>query len=115
MQFYIMPDHQKIEDLYTFAKNSADSGHVSTGNVVGVITMLMSYVENMGSMPGSDKHDLVLHVLEKLVDESKIPDEAKEFLKQMLETTVPHIINHLVAAANGVIDFGTKSKCCGLF
>lgn len=85
-------------------------------NIIILVTLLIKCVENVAKdKKGSYKKDLVLKVLTKVINESKLEPDAKAALMIMVQTTIPIMIDTMISIANQELDLGkiktNISKC----
>ena len=111
------PSQDEIVLVYNQIKDWVDkTDKPDASNIIVLVTLLIKCVENVAAdKAGAYKKNLVLTVLTKVINESKLEPDAKLALMVLVQTTIPIMIDTMIGIANEKIDLGkikTKlSKC----
>jgi hypothetical protein len=114
------PSQDEIILVYNQIKQWVDNtDKPEASNIIVLVTLLIKCVENVAKdKSGAYKKDLVLKVLRKVINESKLEPDAKLALLVLVETTIPTIIDTLISVANNELDIGkiktgmSNCLCC---
>jgi len=114
------PSQDEITLVYDQIKDWVDKTEKpDASNIIMLVTLLIKCVENVAKdKSGSYKKNLVLTVLTKVINESKLEPDAKAALMILVQTTIPVIIDTMISIANKEIDIGkvktemSKCFCC---
>lgn len=110
------PTKDEIDIIYEQIKYLIDDKPTSR-SIIKIVTYSMKCVENtMKDKSGSYKKEVVMRVIERVVEDSKLDKESKEDLTFLIHTTIPSIIDTMVGIARHKIDIGKTKKyfrdCC---
>lgn len=94
--------------IYDVAKASIVTEKVTVSGVTIMVTAAMGAVEKIKSLNGSQKKELVLHVVNRIVGEIPADDEDKQAI-QAAAALAPVLIDTLVNAARGGLGIGGKN------
>ena len=79
----------------------------NASNIIILVTLLIKCVENIAKdKEGTYKKELVLKVLSKVINESKLEADAKIALMVLVHTSIPVIIDTMISIAKEKIDLG---------
>jgi hypothetical protein len=111
------PTEDDIIQVYNQIKSWVDkTDEPNASNIIVLVTLLIKCVENIfGDKSGSYKKNLVLKVLQKVINESKLTDNAKASLLDLVNTTIPVVIDTMINIANKQVDINkgdNKSPGC---
>lgn len=118
------PTEDEITQVYNQIKEWVDkTENPDASNIIVLVTLLIKCVENVAKdKEGAYKKNLVLTVLTKVINESKLEPDAKAALLVIVHTTIPVIIDTMISIANKEIDIGkikeeinagmSKCFCC---
>ncbi len=104
-------NQDEITLIYNQIKDWVDNTEKpDASNIIVLVTLLIKCVENVAvDKAGSYKKNLVLTVLTKVINESKLEPDAKASLMILVQTMVPIMIDTMINIANKKIDLG-KTK-----
>lgn len=110
----------EIIQVYNQIKEWVDNTEKpDASNIIVLVILLIKCVEKVAKdKEGSYKKDLVLKVLTKVINESKLESDAKIALLVMVQTTIPVMIDTMISIANKEIDLVkvktafSKCFCC---
>lgn len=88
---------------------------ITPSSIVSLITELIPAIQKLvvGGNRGAYKKQVLITVLHLLVDESSI--ENKESIRNIIDTTVPPMVDTMISIANGKFDLmaqETVKNCC---
>lgn len=109
-------EQQAFDRIYNAVRASIVDKKLTGGRITIMITTAMSAVERLGNLSGPEKKDLVLHVLDRIVDEIPVEESEKDAICAAL-ALAPFVIDSIVSAAKGQlgsIDKSSHGKCCGI-
>ena len=91
------------------------SKEITASSIVSLITELIPAIQKLvvGGNRGAYKKQVLINVLHLLVDESSI--ENKESIRNIVDTTVPPMVDTMISIANGKFDLfaqETVKNCC---
>jgi hypothetical protein len=107
----------EVVSVYNQIKDWVDkTDKPDASDIIILVTLLIKCVEKIAAdKEGVYKKDLVIKVLTKVINESKLEPDAKLVLMGLVETTIPFMIDTMINIAKNKIDLGkikTKlSKC----
>lgn len=106
-----------VLSLYNQFKDWSEGDKLDASNVIQLVTLLIPAVQKIVIEPhrGPYKKKVVINVLELLIQDSKLNNNAKTTLKIIVNTTVPITIDTLISVAKGDINVGKVVKttqCC---
>jgi hypothetical protein len=113
---------QIIDDLYKqivdiIKENHYTAKYICT-NVVVIVGMLMSAVEQYPNLTGMEKKAIVVKIFDKLIDELVVlfpdMDDTLKYLVQHAKMMLPSVIDMLVSVGKNHVKILCK-KCIGLF
>jgi len=107
-------EQQAFDRIYNAVRASIVDKKLTGGRVTIMITTAMTAVERLGNLSGPEKKDLVLHVLDRIVDEIPVDESEKDAIRAAL-ALAPVVIDSIVSAAKGQLGSIGKSshgKCC---
>lgn len=106
--------------LYTELKAIIrENGKLTTSNIVTIVITLMQTVDSYGDVKGPEKKATVLHVLKRLINDTMNSDSDATAVTQLVDMTVPVLIDSLVSIDKKQIIIKTKKclaklfACCG--
>lgn len=103
-----------VDEIYDNIEFIIENKQVNTATIVSITVSLMKNVELYPQLSGEDKKKVVLHLLNKIVDE-EIPDEGElQNVKMILQTTIPIMIDTIVSADKKKLRLNVK-KCVKCF
>jgi len=101
-------EQKHVDMIYDVAKASIVTEKVTVSGVTIMVTAAMGAVEKIKSLNGSQKKELVLHVVNRIVGEIPADDEDKQAI-QAAAALAPVLIDTLVNAARGGLGIGGKN------
>tara|TARA_B100001769_G_C21752850_1_gene412304 strand:- start:11 stop:418 length:408 start_codon:yes stop_codon:yes gene_type:complete len=111
----------KFEHIFSELKNKIeeiDGFELNSHNLIKVLRITIEIVEVV-SLPGNEKKLLVIDLVKKFVNDSKIDNKEKEICLELINNgTLGETIDLVVDASNGnldinnIIDLG--SSCCAI-
>jgi hypothetical protein len=117
------PEEQALADqVYDRVKSAIGTKRVSVASVTIMLTAAVAEVEKLPGLTGMQKKDLVVHVVSRLTDEIPADQEDRAAIRGAVALLLPHLVDALVAAANGQLGFGgaaamppapAPAACCG--
>ena len=110
----ISTEQQLVDQLYEQVKTTIDTKVITAASAVNIITATMAMVESMCAAPGPQKKALVLHIIDRLVDEIPAEREDKLAIKNAIALLAPSIIDSIVAVSKGqvAINLPGGKACC---
>lgn len=102
------PSQDEVLQVYNQIKSWIDNtDKPDASNIIVLVTLLIKCVENIAKdKQGVYKKELVLKVLTKVINESKLDQNAKNALMVLVQTTIPVMIDTMISIANEKIDLG---------
>jgi len=112
-------ENKIFEDCYTEIHDNIDEP-LNVGNVISFMVLTMEIVEKYRKMNGLQKKRLVLHICNRVVEETEhYSNETKESITSIINTIGPTIIDAIIFATKGKLILNAKnrlvsklSKCC---
>jgi hypothetical protein len=113
--------YNQIKELSDNTGNTnTNTNKPTASNIIILVVHLIKCVEKVAfDKSGEYKKNLVMTVLMKVVTDSELDQDAKAVLLETIQTTIPVIIDTMIAIAHDKIDLGkikesVKSKlyCC---
>lgn len=105
-------------EVYEYIK-SVYGNEINATNIVFIASQLIQIIEKYRTLTGNQKKQIVINTIKKLINNSNIIDNQKILLNTIINNTLPPIIDELVNAINGNLDFDKikektffKSICC---
>lgn len=88
---------------------------ITSNNISTVLLSLMQTVEDYNDVKGTDKRSLVLHALDLYIDDQT--DNKGEIieLKNMINNTLPSVVDMIVGMSNGDVRLKLAQKTCSAF
>ena len=111
---YSLPQ-QAVDSLYTHLKQIVGDKSLIPSNVVPIVVSLMQIVEGYKDMSGLQKRQMVSKVLTQLIDDTMDNNQEAQIMKVLVSTTVPSLIDTLVAVDKKEIVIKTKKCLAKLF
>jgi GMP synthase PP-ATPase subunit len=108
----------QMDDLVQAVYSIVKDQQITAQNLPAILAQIMIQVENahVSNMTGDLKKQVTISVLKLLVTNSTMTDDEKTMLIQMINTTVPLMIDTIIGVANGSIDISkkmpTRCFCC---
>lgn len=108
-------------DLFNHLYKHITSIHkenITPSNIVILATELIQLVEKYQNLTGNQKKMLVINIIKKYVNEQNGSEDDKKALNLIIDLTLPNIIDNLIKAINGEINFNraksffSKFICC---
>jgi hypothetical protein len=87
---------------------------LDAGSVVILVTMVIKHVqEEMPTGSGPEKKKVAMDVIRLLIDDSNLEIDAKAGLNELVDFTVPSMIDTMIMISKNKIDLGknVKTKC----
>lgn len=105
---------KNVSRLFTAAKDIvADYGTLSAGTIIMIMVDLMKIVDTYPNLNGSQKKQLVLEVLNLVIDELPMSEDEQEGLKQLVEKTLPTVIDVVIDIDKKKLKIKIQ-KCCNI-
>lgn len=98
--------------VYSKLKEMSDKTETpDAGVMVVLVTLLIKIVEKIaGDKSGTYKKELVIKVLTKVVEDSKISDDSKSSLIAVINYTIPTMIDTMISLAKNEINIGKMKE-----
>ena len=100
-----------FDELYAGVKKSINMKTASGEDIINILTLTMEAVEKMKIKSGPQKKALVLHVIDKLVDEIPESNKNKSTIKTAVKLLAPGMIDTIVATSRGQVFVNIKQGC----
>jgi hypothetical protein len=101
------PEEQALADIvYDRVKAAIGTKRVSAASVTIMLTAAIAEVEKLPNLTGMQKKALVTHVVDRLLNEIPAEQDDRDAIRAATALMLPHMIDTLVAAANGQLGFG---------
>lgn len=111
-------DDITVLKLYKQFKGWGQGDKLNASSIIMLATDLIPAVQKLVSNKhqGSYKKKVILRVLELVIQDSDLSDDAKSTLNSVLQTTVPITIDVMISVAKGDLNLGklVKPFCCCL-
>jgi|GEM_PF-5982022 len=113
---------ENFEAIYNKIRESIKDKSITVYDLIPIATNVMQIVQKYPNLSGNEKKKLVVNVIKQLVDDSDIiPQEQEAIALTIIQYTLPHVIDAVVAAYKKNIDLkkikedciGGKYKCTG--
>jgi hypothetical protein len=107
---------QLFERIYSDVRASIFDDPLTSGRITVIITTAMTAVARISSMSGSDKKELVLRILDRIVDDIPVDDAEKSAIRAAI-ALAPFVIDSIVAAAKGqlgAVGKSSRGKCSAI-
>ena len=88
----------QVDGIYRVLK-----GRISVDNLIPSCIEVAKEIENLGSIPGKEKLDLLQKVLRQAVKDSDKSAEEKEKILQTIETVVPMVVQAAILASKSPV------------
>lgn len=98
------------DDLYDQLKKAIVNKKITTSSIVIIASQAMEIVQQYPDLTGAQKKDIVLGLLHRLVDDSKIDDDEKKAVKDAIDTTVSVSIDLIKLAYHRKLHLGKVKK-----
>ena len=95
------------DQIYDTIRNTLGADHITFESAVGTITTVMAEVEKLGGVPGPQKKEIVLHIVDRLIDEIPTGHEFKTLLKTTVMFLGGGIIDAIAGASKGLLSINT--------
>ena len=82
-------------------KKSLTDKKISISNVVNVIVKTVAIVEKYKCLNGMEKKNLVIKVISRLIDDSKLNEDDQKSLMEIVEKTGYQIIDAIIFVSKG--------------
>lgn len=104
-----------FEDAFAKIKDEIKDEKIGFSNLVITMIKLIEIVERYKILNGLEKKSLVLKVIYKYIEYSKLDKEDKENLHYILDNTGTQIIDSIIFASKGKLFKKFKNKLCIVF
>lgn len=104
--------------LYKQFKGWANGEKLNTESIIILVPELISATEKIitENHKGYYKKQVVLKTLKLIVQDTNLPEDQKNILNTIIDTTIPMTIDTLISIAKGDLDIGKLKKTfCGCF
>lgn len=112
---YSTPEKFKEFDLcYDEIKNGIND-KLKTSNIIMIMMRTMEVVEKYKYLNGTEKRELVMRIMIKLVEDLEKDEENEEALKLMINVMGPNLIDSVILASKGKFEINPKKctiSCC---
>lgn len=107
-------DDANVKLVYSKIKNMVDNDNLETSDIINLVVKLIPIVQKAitGKHEGAYKKLVVITVLELVIDDSNLDNDAKSALHLLVQTTIPVTIDTMIGIANGNIDLAKHAKGC---
>jgi hypothetical protein len=111
-----------VQEVYHTATNGIRQRRLSAGTIISIGSQLMQIVEQYPQLSGTQKKEVVISVIHKIIEASDLTSQEKEDLTFVVDTVLSLVVNFIVKAYNGEIPFVNNivekvtncfGKCCG--
>lgn len=111
-----------IAEVYNTATSGIRQRRLSAGTIISISAQLMQIVEQYPALSGTQKKEVVIAVIHKIIAASDLTDQEKMDLTFIVDTLLDVTINFIIRAYNGEIPFINNiaakvnkcwGKCCG--
>jgi hypothetical protein len=106
-------------DIFSTISVSITHKQLSLSNIIPIGSMVMQIVEEYPQLPGSQKKEVVISVMHKLINDSNLSESTKATLNVIIDTVLAKTIDFVVSAARGEIELVNiivekiqSSSCC---
>lgn len=104
--------HQQITSaIYDQIATAIRGRSITASNVVAIATQCMVLVQTYPMLSGSEKKQIVLTVLHKLVDEAKLPESDASTIHVLIDTVVSSAIDAIKDAFKHKINLDSPASC----
>lgn len=102
-----------VNDLTGILNNLIKDDGLNDGNIMRVVTNLMSAVSIYTKLTGSQKKELILNLLDECVRSNVNDEDLRKTLQTMIQNLVPSAIDIIIDISKKVYTFDGKeySKC----
>ena len=108
-----------INSVYEQVQDWIEGDKINTSSIIILVTHLIPIVQKTVNEPkkGPYKKELVIQVINKLIRNSDLDQQAKSALYLLTTTTIPITINTMISLAHGDIDISktynnASQQCC---
>tara|TARA_Y100001970_G_C14243765_1_gene866575 strand:- start:3394 stop:3810 length:417 start_codon:yes stop_codon:yes gene_type:complete len=113
-----MKQFQEVYNALLKKINDTDSFELNPHNLIVLLKMTIELVEFL-ELSGREKKSLVIDLLKKYVNESKINETEKQICLDMINNgTISETIDLVIDASNGILDINNVidlgSSCCAI-
>lgn len=104
--------------LYKQFKSWSNGENLNTSTIISLVTLLIPAVQKLITEhhQGSYKKKVIINVLELIIKDSNLDQNAKDSLELLIHTTIPITIDAFISIAKGDIDIGKLTQpfksCC---
>jgi hypothetical protein len=95
-----------VDQVYDDVRKSIVNKTFSATNFIVLVTIVMQVVEKLAELSGPEKKEIAIRVIKRLIMEIPMPENEKEAIAIIVETTLSKSIDYIIMAANGELDFG---------
>jgi hypothetical protein len=104
-----------FDKLYDTVYKSIETDHITTSDLIVIVTKTMVLVQRYPNMTGLEKKQLVVKICQKIVATELVPEADREAMIQFIDVALPPTIDMIVAAYNHKFDLSKlRSRCCCL-
>jgi hypothetical protein len=106
-----MENNNELEKkLYESLKQTFNK-ELTTASVVELVTVVISIIQKdkEGSLTPSQKKQMALNLIKLSISDANTTEENKKYLNQLVDFTVPSMIDVMISVAKNEIDLG-KAK-----
>lgn len=103
----------EVEALYSAIKNHCQKSDIDTTTIVSITITLMQVIESYKKLTGNQKKSIVLHTLQKYVNDEVVNLNNKIKILSFINKLLPPIIDTFISIDKQDIQIAIKS-CCNL-
>ena len=105
------PEAQKNADaVYNAVKTAIGTGRVTVASVMIMITTAMVEVEKFTALTGPQKKQLVIHVVDRLIEEIPATQEDKAAIKSAVDLFMPCVVDTVIAVSKSQLAINVKHR-----
>ena len=106
-------DDKNVKIVYNQVRDMIGK-KLETGDIINLVVRLIPIVQKVvvGKHEGGYKKMVVITVLEMIITDSDLDNDAKAALHLLVQTTIPITIDTMINIANGNINLAKHAKTC---
>lgn len=104
-----------INRLYNKLEEILGENKLSCDNLISVVVLLMQYVETYKELKGEEKRNIIIRVLKRFIADKIGNEEGAYDINLLIKTTLPDIIDSLVAVDKKQLVIKTQKNVKNLF
>jgi len=104
-----MQNNEIEKQLYETLKQTFTK-ELTTASIVELVTVVIGVIQkNKDNMTSEEKKQMALNLIKLVISDSNATEDNKIYLNQLVDLTVPSMIDVMIAVAKNEIDLG-KAK-----